>query len=207
MRSSPVARLRVTLVLAAALSAVTPLPADASPPTAYAVCLNCHSPAAGTLSKAEAEALPRLGGQQPRYLVAALDGYRRRLRDHFFMRGMALGLNAAQEAEIVTYLSALPATPVPTTARTRPVPPPTAALRCVACHGDATRPPAQAEFPRLAGQHAPYLMAAFRAYAERRRLHAVMGEQARTADGPSLTERELEAVAQWYAGLPGLVPR
>jgi cytochrome c553 len=154
----------------------------------------------------EAQRIPRLGGQQPEYLRSALDAYRTRQRDHFYMRGMAAGLRGAELDEAIRFLAAQAAPSRPSAASTKPAP--EAAMRCVACHGSQTQAPAAADTPRLAGQHAPYIEAAFLAYANETRRHPVMSSQARGADGePTLTGSELRRVAQWFSAQGGLVAR
>lgn len=171
-----------------------------------AVCAGCHNPEPGTLPASEAQRIPRLGGQRPEYLRAALEAYRTRQRDHFFMRGMAAGLQGAELDAAIRHLSSPPDTGIPP--RTAETPMPTAAARCIACHGTASQPPATPQTPRLAGQHAPYIEAAFLAYAGGQRQHPLMTPQAQAADGtPTLTPAELRDVAAWFSGQRGLVPR
>lgn len=170
------------------------------------VCGGCHNPDPGTLPASEAQRIPRLGGQQPQYLRVALEAYRTRQRDHFYMRGMAAGLRGAELDAAVRYLSGSDAGPA--TAGVAAGPAPQAALRCIACHGSTAQPPVTPQTPRLAGQHAPYLEAAFMAYAVNARRHEVMSSQARSANGtPALSEEELRQVASWFSGQRGLVPR
>ena len=73
------------------------------------------------------------------------------------------------------------------------VPPPARLGLCAACHGEdghARIPGA----PNLAGQPYPYLVRALRAYRDGTRRVAVM----QTAAG-SLGEKDVEALARWYA--------
>lgn len=171
------------------------------------VCAGCHNPEPGTLAASEAERIPRLGGQQPAYLRSALEAYRTRQRDHFYMRGMAAGLRGAELDAAIRYLS-LAEPESGARAVKAPAPAPQAAQRCVACHGSETQPPASAQTPRLAGQHAPYIEAAFTAYASGARRHDTMTPQARTAEGqPSLAAEELREVANWFSRQRGLVAR
>ena len=205
MPAAPAAVLRSVLALAAMLSSGAAAGAAGEPPAAYAVCQNCHNPTAGTLAPEEEAAMPRLGGQQPDYLRAALQAYRTRQRNHFFMRGTALGLTRQQEESILVYLTAGRSLPNPQAEELPDAP--LAALRCIGCHGDATRAPAAPDTPRLAGQNASYLSTAFRAYADGRRQHDIMGSQAASPSGPTLDDAALDAVTRWYARLPGLASR
>lgn len=181
-------------------------PAQEARPSNLMVCAGCHNPVPGTLPPSETQRIPRLGGQQPEYLRSALEAYRTRQRDHFYMRGMAAGLRGAELDAAIHYLAA--AEPAPSRAAGRIKEAPVAATRCVACHGSGTQSPATSDTPRLAGQQAPYIEAAFLAYANQGRRHEVMSSQARRPDGePTLSAGELRDVAQWFASQRGLVPR
>jgi len=172
-------------------------------PEAAQLCMNCHTQSAEQQRTLDAQVVPLLGGQQAEYLLSALKGYSSRQRDHFFMRGIAAGLDQTQLNEIVAYFSA----PLPGRSQQRAAAPqpdmPQAAARCVACHGDDIEKPASREIPMLAGQHHVYLTRAFGAYASGGRRHPVMQPQAINSEGqPSLTDDELASVARWFSALP-----
>lgn len=174
--------------------------ADRVPPQSAQLCVNCHTQTAEQQATADAQFIPLLGAQQPKYLENAILAYARRQRDHFFMRGVAAGLSADERAEVVRYFASAP----PATPRTNaPVSMPSSAAQCVACHGDSSRPPAADDIPRLAGQHHPYLKAAFLGYASGTRRHAVMQSVAANAQGaPTVAADDLEAVVRWFSSLP-----
>jgi cytochrome c553 len=71
-----------------------------------------------------------------------------------------------------------------------------AATRCAACHGlDGNT--AKPDVPKLAGQLQPFLVLQLRNYKSGERPHPVMVAMAR-----QLSEREIDAVARYYAGQP-----
>jgi cytochrome c553 len=77
--------------------------------------------------------------------------------------------------------------------------PETVTMTCTRCHGrDGTG--RDGTFPSIAGQRGPYLDASLRAFADRSRFSATMAEVA-----GRLTERDIRAVASYYAQLPGRV--
>lgn len=174
---------------------------DRVPPQPAQLCVNCHNQATEQQATPDAQFIPLLGAQQPKYLENAILAYARRQRDHFFMRGVAVGLSADERAEVVRYFASAP----PALARPgASVPMPPAATQCVACHGDSTRQPLTDDIPRLAGQHQPYLKAAFLGYASGSRRHAVMQSVAADAQGaPTIATEDLEAVVRWFSRLPG----
>lgn len=187
-------------VVAALAGTASAQAADRTPPKSAQLCVNCHSQTLQQQATPDAQLIPLLGAQQPKYLENAILAYARRQRDHFFMRGVAAGLSADERAEVVRYFASAP----PASARTGAKSPmPAAAASCVACHGDATRPPAADDIPRLAGQQQTYLQGAFLGYAKGSRRHAVMRSVAADAQGaPTMSPEDLAAVTQWFSGLP-----
>jgi len=62
---------------------------------------------------------------------------------------------------------------------------------CASCHGDAAE--GAASFPRLAGQHAPYLLQQLQAFQARQRPHGILMEQ----ETAPMSQAQLKAVAAW----------
>lgn len=72
-----------------------------------ATCLGCHGVPSYT-NVYPTYRVPKLGGQHPEYLVAALRAYRDGARRHETMRAHAARFTDAELADIAAYLSALP---------------------------------------------------------------------------------------------------
>jgi cytochrome c553 len=129
------------------------------------LCSTCHGPRGASISPM----FPNLAAQRPGYLIAQLEAFQAKTREekvaHDFMYGIAGDLDAAMIRSIAQYYAAQPPAPGhpgdPTLIATgkslyekgvpeRSIPP------CASCHG----PQAQgvADFPRLAGQHAIYVV-------------------------------------------------
>jgi cytochrome c553 len=72
---------------------------------------------------------------------------------------------------------------------------------CVACHG-ADGNSAAAEFPRLAGQQADYLVKALKDYKRGSRKNAIMAPQA-----ANLSARDMEDLAAFYSRQQGLTQK
>ncbi|WP_080962645.1 c-type cytochrome [Chromobacterium subtsugae] len=140
-------------------------------------CANCHGADGNSVSPL----FPRLAGQQAMYLQKQLQLFREQSRSdqaaHDYMWGVAGGLKDAEIAGVAGYFAAQ--TPKP-----NPAPPAAAAelaagkeifLRgkgdsvpaCFACHG--ARGEGSEQAPRLAGQHAAYLIKQLRVFSTRQR--------------------------------------
>ena len=72
-----------------------------------ATCLGCHGVPSYT-NVYPTYRVPKLGGQHPEYLVAALKAYQSGERRHATMRAHAARFGDAQLADLAAYLSALP---------------------------------------------------------------------------------------------------
>ncbi len=71
------------------------------------------------------------------------------------------------------------------------------AQTCATCHGEKGISGSDA-YPHLAGQHKSYLLQALKDYKSGKREHQVMNSMA-----ANLSEAEMEAVAEYYADMPG----
>jgi len=72
------------------------------------------------------------------------------------------------------------------------------AKQCVSCHGEDGNSPTPA-FPRIAGQHADYMVHSLKSYKNGDRKNAIMAGIV-----AALTEEEMKNVAAFYAGQEGL---
>jgi cytochrome c553 len=69
-------------------------------------CMGCHG-APGMRNAYPGYRVPKLGGQHPEYIVAALQAYRSKLRSHPTMRAQAANLSDEDMADIAAYFSSL----------------------------------------------------------------------------------------------------
>jgi cytochrome c553 len=72
-----------------------------------ATCLGCHG-VPGYRNAYPSYRVPKLGGQHPEYIVAALKEYKEGLRDHDTMQALASNLSEQDMKDIAAYF-ALPA--------------------------------------------------------------------------------------------------
>jgi cytochrome c553 len=215
------AKLAVALSLgvAAAASAQDAKPGD---PVAgekkAAMCNGCHSIPRYQSSFPEVYKVPKIAGQNAKYIVAALTEYRKGGRKHPSMRAVAGSLSDQDIADLAAYFEQLGKTgndddgPTETKVKTqdRPAqqPPPEVAkllaqANCASCHGADFSKPIDPSYPKLAGQHADYLYAALKAYQTDHnpllgRNNAIMMGMARP-----FTHAEIKALATYISSLPG----
>ena len=68
-----------------------------------AMCIGCHGIAGYKASFPEVYRVPMLGGQSEKYLVSALNAYKKGERNHPTMRGIAAGLSDQDIADVSAY--------------------------------------------------------------------------------------------------------
>ena len=172
-----------------------------------AMCIGCHSIVGYQASFPEIYKVPMIAGQNAKYIVAALNAYKKGDRKHPTMRSIADSLSEQDMADLAAYYEAeggaraeLPAEPA------KAPDPVVAALltkgSCAACHGANFSKPIDGSYPKLAGQHADYLYVALKAYATQGnpnvgRSHAIMGAQVK-----AFSHAELKGLSNYMAALP-----
>ena len=197
----------LTLLLALAAFFSTAQAQDAQRgSTKVQMCIGCHGIVGYQADFPQVYKVPKIAGQDAKYITAALSAYRAGDRKHPTMRSIASSLSDQDIADVAAYYSKLgaPDGPVPAALAT-PVPD---ALRgtvatCVACHGANFSTPTDGTIPRLAGQYPDYLAVALKSYKVEGNPHygranAVMGAMAKP-----LTDANIDLIATYLASLPG----
>ena len=95
-------------ILAAAALAAAAVPAFAAGDAAAGakknyVCQGCHGVADWKTAYPEVYSVPKLGGQKPAYLVAAIKAYKKGERDHATMRAIVAELSDQDMEDIAAY--------------------------------------------------------------------------------------------------------
>lgn len=177
-----------------------------------AMCIGCHGIVGFKTGFPEVYRVPKLYGQNGKYIVTALGEYKHGERNHPSMRAIAQTLTDQDMADLGAYFeSAVPEHPPGGSSQ------PTAATAkgqslveqggCQACHGANFTKPADASFPKLAGQNGDYLYAALRAYkaGENPREKPWIGRSNPIMGGMTarFSDEQLEALADYLASLPG----
>ena len=170
---------------------------------AVMTCATCHGPQGRSI----VPKFPALAGQHPKYLAAQLQAFKAQTRGDSdalgYMWGMAAPLNDEMIAALAAYYGAQSpgggsASDAGAIARgadiyangvaAEGIPP------CIACHGPGAV--GTDEYPRLAGQHAQYLLKQLRSFQNNMRNVAVMHGVAQ-----DLKVTEMESVAAYLQSL------
>lgn len=166
-----------------------PLQGDAKHGKAISyTCLGCHG-IEGYKNAYPMYSVPKLEGQHPEYLSAALQAYRSGDRSHLTMHDQASTLSDQDIADIAAYFAGKPLVSQGKPSGT----PPQAATLCVSCHGQDGVAIAPA-YPSLAGQHEDYIARALDEYRKGGRKNPIMKGFAAT-----LKDEDIEVIAKYFA--------
>jgi cytochrome c553 len=171
-----------------------------------AMCIGCHNIPGYQASFPEIYKVPKIAGQNGKYIVSALTAYRKGERRHPTMRAIAASLSDQDMADVAVYYEQLGkgASAAPATAAEAPasVAKLLAQANCISCHGANFSKPIDASYPKLAGQHADYLYAALKAYQTDH--NPLMGRSNPIMMGMArpFTHPEIKAIAAYLSALP-----
>ena len=194
MKSKP-----VLATIAAVLGLVGLIPeAMALAEDKVAVCAGCHGPRGHSAVPDN----PILAAQYAAYLTSALQAYKSGERDNRIMKTMAERLSAADIDDISAYYAAQPPYQSKSQSQSQSQAKTTGDAAagksktavCAGCHGPAGHS-VNPMFPRLAGQHAVYLVNALKAYKSGSRSSNIMLAQMTAA----LSDEDIEDIAAYYA--------
>ncbi|MEJ8855779.1 c-type cytochrome [Variovorax robiniae] len=175
-----------------------------------AMCVGCHGIIGYQASFPEIYKVPKIAGQSATYIVAALNAYKAGDRKHPTMRAIADTLTDQDMADLGAYYSTLGMAQGDAAPPTAPPPNDTVAAlisrdkdnNCTKCHGANFNTPNDGTVPKLAGQHADYLLVALKSYKAHTpmigRSNAIMGGQAK-----NFTNAELKQLASYISAVPG----
>jgi cytochrome c553 len=153
-------------------------------------CLGCHG-IDGYRNAYPNYSVPKLTGQHPEYIIAALQEYKGDQRSHATMHSQASTLSDQDMADIAAYFSGTPLAAGPAPADAPPAP--AAVAVCAACHG-ATGISVVPNYPNLAGQHADYLRREIAEYKDGGRKNAIMSGMAAT-----IKDADVDALADYFS--------
>ena len=142
--------------------------------------------------------VPRIGGQNYEYLIAALTGYQKGDRKHPTMRAQAESFSAQDIEDIAAYLSSLKGEhdshgDVQGDAEAGK----TKSQPCQACHG-ADGQGIDPQYPRVGGQYADYLAKALHDYKNGKRNNPIMAGFAAT-----LSDEDIDDLAAYFTAQAG----
>jgi cytochrome c553 len=164
---------------------------------AAAGCAGCHGE--GGISKMPGT--PSLVGLDPKYLLAAMNGYKSGRRKHDMMKSLLAAVSDADLSNIALYFALQKPARSQNPVSGKQAAGKTAAAACAGCHGDqgVSGNPAT---PSLAGQDAQYLATALQAYKDGSRKEQTMQGLAAPLD-----DRVIKDLAAFYAAQQPQPPR
>jgi cytochrome c553 len=176
--------------------------------TKNTLCIGCHGIIGYQASFPEVHKVPKISGQGAKYIISALNAYKKGDRKHPTMRGIASTLSEQDMADLGAFYAANGAVEGATALTAAPAATGDAAAlmakgNCVSCHGASFSAPIDPSYPRIAGQHGDYLFVALKSYktdaanAQVGRNNAIMGGIAK-----QFSNAELKQIAAYVSGLP-----
>lgn len=164
------------------------------------ICIGCHGIDGYRTAFPTVYPVPKLGGQHPEYIMAALQVYKSGDRSHPTMQSIAGGLSGQDMADLAAYYGAMPAQSAAAPARVSGSPQrgKEKAEVCAACHGPDGNSPLST-FPRIGGQHPEYLLQALLDYKAGRRKDPIMAVQVE-----ALSKQDMADLAAWFGAQQGL---
>jgi cytochrome c553 len=195
---------------AGATAAAAPAATPASPKSIeakVAMCVGCHGIIGYKSSFPEVYRVPKIAGQNAKYIAAALNAYKTGDRKHPTMRGIAATLSDQDIADISGYYEKLGAAgrkPLADKADREPDAKVAGLMQkaaCASCHGANLSKPIDPSYPKIAGQYADYVFVALKAYKTENnpavgRNNGVMGAIAK-----QFSNADLKALAQYVGSL------
>jgi cytochrome c553 len=174
--------------------------------TKIAMCIGCHGIPGYQTSFPEVYRVPKISGQNAKYIAAALTAYKKGERKHQTMRGIADTLSDQDIADVAAYYEQHGKTEAVTAAPKAANEKVTALLQkgaCVSCHGANFSQPLDPSYPKIAGQHKDYLFVALKSYKVENqstwgRSNGIMGGIAK-----QYSNAELKALAEYIADQQG----
>ena len=175
-----------------------------------AMCIGCHGIMDYKTNFPEVYHVPKIAGQNAKYIETGLGEYKKGTRKHPSMRGIAGSLTEQDIADVAAYYTALgeikgaPELPAPRAASADV----TALLQkgaCVSCHGDNFSKPIDPSYPKIAGQYPDYLFAALKAYKDDTHATWGRGNPVMAGMAKQFSNAELKAIAYYIGSLPGEV--
>jgi len=155
-------------------------------------CLGCHG-IEGYRNAYPDYSVPKLQGQHPEYIVAALQEYKSGQRAHATMAAQAASLSDQDMIDVAAYVAGKPLAADPKPSATSA--PPASVAVCAACHG-VNGIAAVPMYPNLAGQHADYLAREIAEYKHGGRKNPIMAGMATT-----IRDEDVAVLADYYSRL------
>lgn len=177
---------------------------DAATGQAKAVtCVACHGPDGNSPNPI----WPKLAGQHPEYLSKQLQNFKSGDRKNDLMSPQVLALNEQDFLDITAFFASQKQSPGVADRSAAAVGeklyrggnPATGLPACTGCHGPAGDGLGLAKFPRISGQHAPYMESTLKDFRSGKRVNDPNGMMQGVA--ARMTDAEISAVTQFVQGM------
>ena len=172
-----------------------------------AQCIGCHGIVGYQASFPEIHKVPMISGQGAKYIVSALNAYKKGERKHPTMRGIATPMTEQDMADLGAYYEAsgrlagaveLPKAPE--------APAKVAELlkkgNCSVCHGENFSKPIDPSYPKIAGQHADYMFVALKAYKTENNPQVGRANGVMAGIAKQFSNAEMKEISAYLASLP-----
>jgi cytochrome c553 len=173
-----------------------------------AMCIGCHGIKGYQASFPEVYKVPMISGQSAKYIVSALNAYKKGERKHPSMRGIAETLTDQNMADLAAYYSGhgvVEGQSVPKEAKAPSAQ--VAALltkaNCASCHGANFSTPIDPSYPKIGGQHADYLYVALKSYKNDTNAVVGRGNAIMASMAKQYSNAELKQLANYLASVQG----
>ena len=173
-----------------------------------AMCIGCHGIKGYQASFPEVYKVPMISGQNAKYIVAALNAYKKGERKHPSMRGISETLTDQNMADLAAYYSGHGV--VPGQSAPKEVKAPSAQVtalltkaNCSSCHGANYSTPIDPSYPKIGGQHADYLYVALKSYKNDANAIVGRGNAIMAGMAKQYSNAELKQLANYLASVQG----
>jgi cytochrome c553 len=175
-----------------------------------AMCTGCHGIDGYQASFPEIYKVPKISGQGEKYIVSALNAYKKGERKHPSMRGIATSLTDQDMADLAAFYAA---SGVDAEAKQLDKAADGSAKAmelvakggCASCHGDNLSKPIDPSYPKIAGQHSDYLYVALKSYKTEGNPQVGRGNAIMAGIAKQFSNAELKVMASYVGSLPGVV--
>ena len=173
-----------------------------------AMCIGCHGIVGYQATFPQIHKVPQISGQSGKFIVTALNAYKKGERKHPSMRGIAESLSDQDMADVAAYYEAsgvvagavAPAKAAEGSAKAMAL---VTKGGCVACHGENFSTPIDPSYPKIAGQYSDYLFVALKAYKTEGNPHVGRGNAIMSGVAKQFSDDELKELASYIGSLPG----
>lgn len=154
-------------------------------------CTACHA-------QASTASVPNIGGQDPKYFVAAMRAYQDGIRSHATMRDVVRVFSERDFRNLAAYYAELGIAGDAASDSTAPqnVQP------CFACHGVNGKEPVTPDTPKLAGQKRAFIETVLKEYKAGTRKNSIMEQQA-----SAMSDDDIAGAAAFFSSQKALAAR